>query len=165
MQVSAVCVHDPGGFLSSFPMTMLILLLPVLLLTIAAAIDVRSREIPDTIAVSLVLVAVSAATFGWLGIQWSMVGAGALLGCAIGYVLFRFAKFGGGDAKLIVASGAFLGPVGLLIMLFWMSLAGGVLALIAVARGERDYAYGPAIAAGYLAYLMWPVGLFSQFMS
>ncbi len=143
-------------------MTLFVLLIPLLLLTIAAAIDLRTREIPDVFAILLVAIAVLSATFGWLGIQWWMVGAGATLGLGIGYLLFRIAKFGGGDAKLIVASGAFLGPLGLLIMLFWMAMAGGVLALIAVARGERDFAYGPAIAVGYLAYLIWPVGLFSK---
>lgn len=70
--------------------------------------------------------------------------------------------FGGGDAKLIAAVGALLGPVGLLFALFWTAVAGGVLALIAMVRGQRDYAYGPAIALGYLAYLVWPVGLFQR---
>jgi len=47
-------------------------------------------------------------------------------------------------------------------VLFWMALAGGLLALIAMARGQRDYAYGPAIAAGYLGYLIWPFGLLQR---
>lgn len=76
--------------------------------------------------------------------------------------MFRFAKLGGGDVKVIAAVGALLGPVGLLIVLFWMAIAGGILALIAMLRGQRDYAYVPAIAAGYLAYLIWPVCLFQR---
>lgn len=146
-------------------MAELVLLLPMLLLIAAAVIDLRTREIPDGISIAVLLTAVGAACFGWVGIRWWMVVSGAVLGLVIGYLLFRFAKFGGGDAKLIAAVGAFLGPVGLLTMLFWMASAGGVLALIAMARGQRDYAYGPAVAAGYLAYLVWPVGLFQRLFS
>ncbi|MEX0819214.1 MAG: prepilin peptidase [Pirellulaceae bacterium] len=138
------------------------MLTPFGLLLIAAVWDLRTREIPDWVSVAIALVAMAAAMFGLVGIRWWMVATGGLLGLAIGYTLFRFAKFGGGDAKLIVAIGALLGPVGLLIVLFWMALAGGVLALLAMVRGQRDYAYVPAIAAGYLAYLVWPVGLFQR---
>ena len=146
-------------------MTELILTIPVLLLLIASACDLRTREIPDWISIVLVASAVGAAAFGLAGIQWWMVATGGLLGLAIGLALFRFANFGGGDAKLIAAIGTLLGPLGLLFVLFWMALAGGLLALIAMARGQRDYAYGPAIAAGYLAYLVWPVGLLQRLVS
>lgn len=137
----------------------------LLLLVIASIIDLKTREIPDWISVLLVLAAIAAAATGTAGVEWWMVVSGAALGLAIGYVLFRFAKFGGGDAKLIIALGALLGPVGLIFLLFWMAIAGGALALIALARGQSDYAYGPAIAAGYLAYLVWPIGLLSRLAS
>lgn len=143
----------------------LVLIFAWLLLLVATVIDLRTREIPDWISVALALVAILAAGVGWAGIRWWMVVSGAAAGLMIGYTLFRFANFGGGDAKLIAALGTLLGPVGLLFLLFWMALAGGVLALIALARGQRDYAYGPAIAAGYLAYLIWPTGLLIRLVS
>jgi prepilin peptidase CpaA len=139
----------------------LILIVPVVLLGIATWCDLRTREIPDWISVALVLIGITAAGFGWAGVRWWMVLSGLLLGFLIGLALFHFAGFGGGDAKLIAGIGAILGPVGLLISLFWMAVAGGVLALIAMIRGQRDYAYGPAIAAGYVAYLVYPGGVFS----
>ena len=142
-------------------MHVLILILPVGLLLIATWCDLRTREIPDWISVALVLVGITAAGFGWGGVRWWMVLSGLLLGFLIGLALFHFARFGGGDAKLIAGIGAILGPVGLLFSLFWMAVAGGVLALIAMIRGQRDYAYGPAIAAGYVAYLVYPGGVFS----
>lgn len=143
-------------------MTQLLLIGTLLLLVAASLIDLRTREIPDSISIALLMVGVLAASFGWAGIRWWMVVGGAVLGLVVGYMLFRFANLGGGDAKLVASLGALLGPVGLLFVLFWMALAGGLLALIAVARGQRDYAYGPAIALGYLAYLIWPVGMLGQ---
>lgn len=131
----------------------------LLLVLIATLADLRFREIPDWIPLALVLLAATAAATGTANIRWWMVISGGLTGLAIGYALFRFAKLGGGDAKLIAALGALLGPVGLWFALFWMALAGGVLALIAAARGQRDYAYAPAIAIGFAAYLVYPGGL------
>jgi len=132
---------------------------------VASVYDLRTREIPDWISLALLVSAAAAASFGWAGIRWWMVASGGGLGLAVGYSLFRFFKFGGGDAKLIAAIGALLGPVGLLFALFWMAIVGGLLALIAMIRGQNDYAYGPAIAAGYAAYLVWPVGLFQRLVS
>ena len=140
-------------------MDVLILIVPVGLLLIATWCDLRTREIPDWISVALVLIGITAAGFGWAGVRWWMVLSGLLLGFLIGLALFHFAGFGGGDAKLIAGIGAILGPVGLLISLFWMAVAGGVLALIAMIRGQRDYAYGPAILAGYIGYLVYPGGV------
>jgi len=146
-------------------MSELLLIGVLVLLLIASLCDLRCREIPDWIALGMMLAAVVAAATGWAGIRFWMLVTGGALGWLIGAALFKFANFGGGDAKLIAAVGALLGPVGLLFALFWMALAGGVLALIAMARGQRDYAYGPAIALGYLAYLVWPAGLLQRIVS
>lgn len=141
----------------------LILIVPVVLLVIATWCDLRTREIPDWISVALVLIGITAAGFGWAGVRWWMVLSGLLLGFLLGLALFHFAKLGGGDAKLIAGIGAILGPVGLLFALFWLAVFGGVLALLAMVRGQRDYAYGPAILAGYLGYLVYPGGVFLAF--
>ena len=144
-------------------MDVLILIVPMVLLVIATWCDLRTREIPDWFSAALVLTGIIAAGFGWAGVRWWMVLSGLLLGFLIGLALFHFAKFGGGDAKLIAGIGAILGPVGLLFALFWMAVFGGVLALIAMIRGQRDYAYGPAILAGYIGYLVYPGGVFLAF--
>ena len=130
-----------------------------LLLIVATVFDLRTREIPDWISIAIAILAVGAAATGWLGIGLVLVAIGGVLGLTIGYLLFRFAKLGGGDAKLIAALGMLVGPVGLLIVLFGMAVAGGVLSLVAMLRGQRDYAYVPAITAGFIGY----VGLVSQF--
>lgn len=130
-----------------------------LLLIVATVFDLRTREIPDWISTAIAILAVVAAATGWLGIGLVLVSIGGVLGLTIGYLLFRFTKLGGGDAKLIAALGMLVGPVGLLIVLFGMAIAGGALSLFAMLRGQRDYAYVPAITAGFIGY----VGLVSQF--
>jgi prepilin peptidase CpaA len=129
------------------------------LLIVATVCDLRTREIPDWISVAIASVALLASAVGWLGIGLAWVFAGGAVGLAIGYLLFHYAKLGGGDAKLIAALGLLVGPVGLLIVLFGMAVAGGVLSLVAIVRGQRDYAYVPAITAGFIGY----VGLVSRF--
>ncbi|MCP4944976.1 MAG: hypothetical protein GY924_23745, partial [Planctomycetaceae bacterium] len=118
-------------------------LIALLLLLFATVCDFRTREIPNWISIAIALVAVIAASAGWLGLSFPLMVAGGILGFLIGYSLFRFARLGGGDAKLIAALGWLVGPVGLLIVLFGMAIAGGVLSLIAISRNQSDYAYVP----------------------
>ena len=130
-----------------------------ILLAIATRSDLRTREIPDSISLAIGLVAIASSLVGALGLSLTWVLAGGVAGLAIGYSLFHFARLGGGDAKLIAALGLLVGPIGLLIVLFGMAIAGGVLSLVAMIRGQRDYAYVPAITAGFVGY----VGFVSQF--
>ncbi|WP_430453856.1 A24 family peptidase [Rhodopirellula europaea] len=123
------------------------------LLAWACLHDVRTREIPDWISVLIGSVAVISSLLGWLGLPIVWVLAGGVVGLAIAYALFRFAKLGGGDGKLIIAIAMLVGPVGILIVLFGMAIAGGVLSLIAMLRGQSDYAYVPAITAGFVGYV------------
>ena len=125
----------------------------LLLLLIATICDFRTREIPDSISIAIAILAVIASSAGWLGIGLPWVAAGGIVGLMIGYTLFRFAQLGGGDAKLLASLGMLLGPVGILILLFGMAIFGGVLALVAMLRGKRDYAYAPAITAGFVWYI------------
>lgn len=137
----------------------LLLLFPLLPLLFAAAVDLRTRRIPDLCSVSILAAGLLAAVFGWAGIRWWMVLSGCVVGLLLGLVLFHGAKLGGGDAKLLIALGCVLGPAGILLFAFWMAAAGGVLALLALKRGQRDYAYGPAILLGYVCWLFWPGGI------
>ena len=129
----------------------------LLLLLVATICDFRSREIPDWISVVIAVVAIIASAAGWLGLGLPWVVAGGIVGLLVGYSLFQFAKLGGGDAKLIASLGLLLGPVGIFILLFGMAISGGVLSLVAMLRGQRDYAYVPAITVGFI----WYVGIVS----
>ena len=57
------------------------------------------------------------------------------------------------------AIGTAVGPWALFSILAWMAFAGGILALIAAARGKRELAYVPAIAVGVAVETFWPGGL------
>jgi len=137
----------------------MIVLLPFALVTLAAAWDLRTREIPDWISLALLAWACLAASMGLYGLTWPKLGLGLGMGLALSAPLFYVGGLGGGDVKLISSLGAALGPAALLWTLLWMALAGGCLALVAVARGRRDFAYGPAIAIGMAAYLIYPGGI------
>ena len=59
----------------------------------------------------------------------SLAVLGALLGLALGFPFFALGALGAGDAKLFAAVGAFVGPGGLLPVVLYGGLAGGVLAV------------------------------------
>jgi prepilin peptidase CpaA len=128
-------------------------ILVLVLLAVATACDLRTREVPDGLSISIAGVALMAAMIGWHDISVSVCLTGGAIGLAVGYAMFRFAKFGGADAKLIAALGFVVGPVGLLVVLFGMAITGGALSLIAWKRGKTDFAYVPAITAGFVGYV------------
>lgn len=128
--------------------------IPVLLLAAAALYDLRSREVPDELSALLVAWGVLATAVGFSGITWLQLALGMLLAFAVTIPLYGAGGIGGGDLKLVVGLGAVLGPWALLSTLCWTAIAGGALALVAAARGQRDFAYVPAIVAGLLVYLL-----------
>lgn len=131
----------------------------LLILAIAVAHDLRTREIPDWVSLAVAALGLVGAAGGWLPLSgWQMLG-GAVLGFALTAPLFYLGGIGGADVKLLTALGLVSGPWGLLTILFWMALAGGVLALVAKLRKQNDFAYGPAIFLGFAAYA---VGLWRQ---
>ncbi len=114
-------------------MTQVITATFVTVMLAALVTDVRSNRIPN----ALVVVGLGAA----LGLQalsgWSALANGALgsgLALMVTLPLFAMGAIGGGDAKLFVVVGAFMGPYGLLLALFASALVGGLLGLIVAAR-------------------------------
>ena len=130
------------------------LLVPLLALIVATIFDFRTRRIPDSIPIALFGWAVVTTAFGLSSHGWISLALGLGLGFAIGVFLFWLGGFGGGDAKLLAAVGATLGPYALLAFLFYAAIAGGLLAAVALLRGKRDLAYAPALALGLLVFMM-----------
>lgn len=104
-----------------------------LLVVTAAVWDVRTRRIPNVLTVSGLAVALALQSFaGWGGVSQGLLGAGLAL--LILLPLFATGGVGGGDAKLLVAVGAFLGPASFLVALACTAIVGGIMALIAATR-------------------------------
>jgi prepilin peptidase CpaA len=127
---------------------------PLILLVAATVFDLWRREIPNWIPLTLIAWAIIAAVRSWSAQGWVPPVAGFVLALAIGMLLFWRGGFGGGDVKLLAGLGAVVGPVPLFSLLFYVALAGGVLAVVAALRGKKELAYAPAITLGFVAFMI-----------
>lgn len=104
---------------------------------IAAAIDLRTRRVPNPLTASLTA---SGLVFAAAGISGLSVSA-SLLGCVLGLALMLpghlFGATGAGDVKLFAAAGALIGPAPIVTAFFYTALAGGLLALVVAVRRRR----------------------------
>ena len=144
-----------------------LVLVLALLLVVAAVEDAARLRISNLTSGLILAGAVAAAFIEGLetGVWQNIVVFLALL--AIGTPLFAAGKLGGGDVKLLAASGLWFDIMGALETLVYVFLSGGVLALIIIAlrmfgwseaarqrvhllRPKGGIPYGVAIAAGVL---------------
>lgn len=108
-----------------------------LIMVLAAASDLVARRIPNALTAAGVLMApvLWGLAEGPAVALGSLAGAGLAL--AVGMALFALGAIGGGDAKLLVVTGAFLGPTRLVVALVITGITGAVLALgVAFATGR-----------------------------
>lgn len=127
---------------------------PLLLCLVAAVWDLRTREIPDTIPLVLILGRLALLPIGG-GVWWHHL-AGGIAAFILAAVASRGGGFGGGDVKLFAALGAWFGVFAVVPLGMWVALAGLPLALIAALRKLDDFAYGPAILGGVCVYVWDP---------
>jgi prepilin peptidase CpaA len=114
-----------------------------LLVTVAAAGDVLSRRISNRLVLFLALAFFPAAWAAGMPLMPMLVHAAVGLGLLVaGFVLFSFGFVGGGDAKLLAAAGVWLGFEGLVPFLTMTAVAGGLLAVILLARSLFPLALG-----------------------
>jgi prepilin peptidase CpaA len=152
----------------------------------AAAIDLRTRRVPNLLTASIAVLGLALAA--WHVTELTV--AGALAGLALGLLLMLPGHFigatGAGDVKLFAAIGSLVGPKHIVVAFLYTAIAGGLLAVIVAKRRRRlaetmertaafvrtggsnvgeiergtannRFAYAPAIAIGALAALI--VGL------
>lgn len=135
------------------PITLLAILSPMLV--VAAVGDVRSRIIPNRLNIAIALLApvwwwATGEKSGAMLLHLAFAGGALVLFGA----LFAVGMMGGGDVKLITALALWLPPLGMLQMLVWMAIGGGVLTVIMLAihavrraPGRPEVPYGVAIVA------------------
>ena len=142
--------------------TELLLGLLAILLVVAAVIDVRTFTISNTLNLTVALLA----PIYWLSIALPLWPDAAIqLGFGVGVFILLAGAFyaglmGGGDVKLAAALALWFSPASTLKFLVLMSIAGGVVTIVAMAlhryrkrTGRPEIPYGVAIAFGGLAIL------------
>ncbi len=145
----------------------------LIVLVVATFTDLRSRRIPNWLALPFLLAGIVVSPwrpdwhadsrgFGWHGLGQSFAGLG--LSVLIYGLLFWMGGMGAGDVKLGAAIGAWIGPAQALFALLVTAMAGGIMVLCWAAFGgflkdlftgagnpmKRKMPYAPAIAIGTL---------------
>ncbi len=150
-----------------------------------AAIDLRTRRVPNPLTLALAAAGIVLAATGGSGLSVRASLAGFALGFALMLPGHLLGATGAGDVKLLAAAGAVIGPGRIITVFIDMAIAGGVIALLVAARRRRfaqtidrtarliatraanaadiesphvnnRFAYAPAIAIGALvAALRW----------
>jgi len=100
------------------------------ILIVAAIIDIRIQKIPNILTLPAVVVGLTyhSVANGWGGFIFSLMGL--TIGIAIFLVPYLMGGMGAGDAKLMGAVGAMIGPKGVMIACLFTAIVGGVYALI-----------------------------------
>jgi len=101
-------------------------------LLVAAVWDIATFRIPNTLTVAYLVLFAIAALLAAGPVDWLGHLAAFGLVFAVGVCLFALRLFGGGDVKLLIVLGLWVGWANLLELAVWVSLAGGVVALLAV---------------------------------
>ena len=107
------------------------------LLAWAAVTDCAARRIPNWLSYSLILTGLlqSFTTGAVVGPGASALGM--LAGFALTFVFFALGAMGGGDVKLLTGVGAWLGPVGVLLVFVVDAVVGLTQAVIQAAAQRR----------------------------
>lgn len=127
-------------------LTSLLVMFPALM-AYAAASDLLTMTIPNTLSLALVAGFIGVGLVGALPLQAVLLHAGAGAAVLAGsFVLFACGWIGGGDAKLAAATSLWLGFGALPEYLFLTSICGGVLTLVIMAARRAPV---PAFALGW----------------
>jgi prepilin peptidase CpaA len=112
--------------------------LPLLvLLILAAGIDLRSRRIPNWLNFLLILSGFAQSLLPARTITPAQSLLGMLVAASVPFVLFALGAVGGGDVKLMAGIGAWLGPMPALIVLVVEKVLGLIIVLTQATAQRR----------------------------
>ncbi len=105
-------------------------ILLIALLAVAVYFDVRTRRIPNLLTLGGVFLGLisSGVAGGWKGLEQS--GWGLLIAAIVGFCFWSTHLIGGGDHKLLIAVGAFVGYPHIMTTMAAVALVGGLQALL-----------------------------------
>ena len=132
-------------------------LIPVILVAVAAAEDLRRQRIPDPVVLAIAVTSPLVAVLGGeRDIAWHLACGGGIL--VIGLALAWAGWLGAGDAKLMAAVACWTGFGGLVPFLCATALSGALIALafLVAGRRHRGMPFAPAIAIGTLVAVLVP---------
>lgn len=119
------------------------------LLAVACVSDLRSRRIPNSLVLTLALAGVIHALSTMEPLTAiGFAGSGMAIGLALWMPFWAARVLGAGDVKLAGAVGAWLGIAGVVEASLLAALAGGVLAVLALVRGD-------GVVAGMSRFGVW----------
>jgi len=107
------------------------------LLTIAALTDVQQHRIPNVLTIPAMLFGLFSHIYlrGMDGMLFSI--GGLALGIGLLLFFYLFGMMGAGDVKLMGAIGSIVGPEEVFQAFIYTALAGGIYAVIVLARGGQ----------------------------
>ena len=106
---------------------------------LGAAIDLRSRRVPNWLTLGIAVAGLTLAATRVSGLSLAGAFAGLALGLAVMLPGHLIGATGAGDVKLLAAFGTMLGPKATVLAFLYAALAGGVLAvLVAMQRRTLD---------------------------
>ncbi len=148
----------------------MILAVTIVMLGTGAAIDLMTRRIPNALTVGTAALGVGLAATGVSHVTVVQSLSGLFLGMLLMLPGYLLGATGAGDVKLLGAAGAVLGLAQVPFAFLYTAVAGGVFAVVVAcargrlaetlrrvpraaapagaSRGDRFFAYGPAIAVG-----------------
>jgi len=116
----------------------LLALAPMLaMLVIAAAVDWRTRRIPNWLTVLMMLSGLAGSFLAGHVASPGQAMLGMVVGFAIPFGLFAMGALGGGDVKLLAGIGAWLGPLIVVKIFRAAAVVGMVIVLIQSAKQKR----------------------------
>ncbi len=139
-------------------------------------IDLDHMIIPDVISLNGTVVGLAVVTAGIVpGLTWKDGFIGLALGALILYipaVLYERIRglegLGGGDIKLLAMVGAFLGPYGVIFVLFFASFIGSLVAVASMALRRTESSspipFGPFLTAAAVLYVFVGQDLVDRFL-